>query len=153
MLQSSFDVVFGKIQDLLNFQFIQNVNYLPPKGIGKIGVVGYLLGVGSGISGMYLYLSCFYEVPSSWSRDFTTGSQTVLVGDFITLFCFISLISFYSQFSWFCYLLSLTLFHFLEFFVTSLFQPSTLSYDCTNLFFFLVDFINTVSFSFCCKPF
>jgi hypothetical protein len=94
MLQSTFDVVFDRIQDLLNFQFIQNVNYFHPKGIGKIGVIGYLLGIGSGMSGMYLYLSYFYQIPSSVGYGLTDGSHTVLVSNESIPFFFLSLNSF-----------------------------------------------------------
>ncbi len=45
--------VFDSIQNFLNFEGVTNDNYDTKHGLGRIGLVGYLLGVVGGVSGTF----------------------------------------------------------------------------------------------------
>lgn len=85
--------------------FYEKNHYQSPKGIGKIGLCGYIIGFLNGATFMFLLVCLLFQVKSS------------LYAGLIT---------------WNLYVFFLTLFHFMEFFVTSIWQPSTLSYDCKD---------------------
>lgn len=42
--------LFDNIQDCLNFEGVENRNYDSEFGLGRVGLIGYLLGVVGGVS-------------------------------------------------------------------------------------------------------
>ena len=98
--------VIDKLQDLLDCQCVKLPQYQSVTGLGGIGATGLAVGVLLGIHGTLLALD---------------------VGGWISL----STPCFY----WIAYFAMLMFFHLMEFIVTSLFQPNSLSKDCMLPFF------------------
>ena len=99
-------IIIDKIQSYLNYESIgkKNISFAQ-NGIGKIGTTGFLLGLICGIHigfllGLILYL-------------FINECNNII----ITLL------------QWCIYIIHLSLFHFLEFFVTAYCQPLKVNYD------------------------
>lgn len=110
MLQRS----IAAIQDVLNYKGSSSNFQFAGDGIGKIGTTGFLLGFVGGLHFAFLFLSLVVVL----SID-DTNANASLVSTLWTLI------------HWSMYTVSLCTFHFMEFFATARYQPSSLSYDCT----------------------
>jgi hypothetical protein len=104
------------IQDVLNYKGSSSNFQFAGDGIGKIGTTGFLLGVVGGLHFALLILSLFV-VLSMEDTDTNASLRSTL----------------WMLMHWSMYMVSLCTFHFMEFFATALYQPSSLSYDCTSL--------------------
>jgi hypothetical protein len=95
-----------KLQDLLNYRGCTNVQFVGSQALGKIGTTGFILGT---VAGFHLALLSMLMLFS------LSGMTSTFAG---------------SLMQWSTYMTLLCAFHFLEFFMTAVAQPSLLSYDC-----------------------
>lgn len=97
-----------EVQDLLSYNSWRAEHFASSKGLGRAGLTAFLLGLALGLSlatlGLLLGLQLLQGPWTTW------------------LFHVLAVWSLY----WLC----LSLFHFLEFFSTALFQPAHLTADC-----------------------
>ena len=135
------------IQSSLNFQGWTGVQFRGPKSIGKIGVALFILGSVLGVHIALGKVSCIslYYVPEQyiiWTGLVNAPFHSLFFFffffhlffhhdgifdsyDISLTFCFCIL-----QGYWCFYVIMLCTFHFLEFFMTAMYQPNSLSYDC-----------------------
>lgn len=91
-----------RLQRALNFEgWAAHPQFRTSSGLGRVGLAGFALGVALGVHLCWLCVVLF-----------VLGPRGHLL-----------------QLRWTVYVLSLTAFHFLEFFTTALFKPATVSYD------------------------
>ena len=106
--------IVASTQDILNYKGSTSNFQFAGDGIGKIGTTGFLLGFVGGLHFALLVLSALVVLSLE-----DTEVNTSLIS---TLWILIH---------WSMYMVSLCSFHFMEFFATAVYQPSSLSYDCT----------------------
>lgn len=108
--------MIDSLQQSLNFaQFTHNPAFKDNRSIGRIGVAGFLLGIIGGVHVTLLLLA----LTSSSSFSSLWGIR------------------------WCLYMVSLCLFHFMEFLTTALYKPETVTYDCTYTYRFVVIMTHT----------
>ena len=98
------------IQHILNYEGCEGIHYKGNRGLGKIGTTGFLVGI---VCGFHLSIVCITSVllvANAVNMDWEPLLSLIL--------------------HWSLYGSMLCFFHFAEFFVTSVYQPQTLTYDC-----------------------
>lgn len=101
--------VIDSFQNCLNYGNCSGRHYVGNYALGKMGSTGFLIGFTCGFTFSIVLLTVLLIATEALSP---------------TWLQFFFLIS-----HWSLYLFSLSVFHFLEFFVTSVYQPNTLSYE------------------------
>lgn len=94
-----------RLQRCLNFNFpaaAANPAFRDNRGVGRVGLAGFALG---GLWGVHLTVFCGVTL-------FALGNTTLWL------------------LRWSAYVVSLCLFHFMEFLSTALYKPETATYDC-----------------------
>lgn len=110
MLPNQLQHIIDRIQSYLNYEAIGKKNItFSDNGIGKIGTTGFILGIICGIHFGYLSIGLIY--------------YTFIINDNNNDWLIIPLLQ------WFTYITFLSLFHFLEFFVTAYCQPLKVNYN------------------------
>ena len=109
-------IVIEKIQDTLNFKGCTGSQF-SKNALGKIGTTGYILGLIGGFHAGIFFIAWIF-------------ATTLVESDFL-----------YALMIWSIYMSFLCTFHFLEFFITAINQPDSLSYDSymgTYLYYALI---------------
>ena len=101
------------VQDTINFKQSGAVNFqFAGDGVGKVGTTGFVLGVVGGFHVAAAVLSLFVL----WMLEESKWNEALVAVLWVVL-------------HWSTYVVSLCAFHFLEFFATACYQPSSLSFD------------------------
>ena len=97
-------IIIEKIQDVLNFKGCTGLQF-NKNGLGKIGTTGYVLGLIGGFHAGMFFIAWIF-------------SSTLIESELL-----------YALMIWSIYISFLCAFHFIEFFITAINQPDSLSYD------------------------
>lgn len=118
-------IYVDKLQDALNFEGSDShLQFSNKLSLGRIGVTGFMIGM---VVGFHF---CLYLCLLLFGTTSLFGSSMVSYHSYFEKMC--HSLSYY-QSTWCLYVTLLGLFHFLEFFLTSLRQPTDLSYNCKQL--------------------
>lgn len=110
-IQSLSNRIINYFQSILNYDHWNSIHF-NDTDIGKIATTGFILGLLGGVH-LCLFLVCSGLI---LSQVFMVGDSSLIL-NILTIW------------QWSCYFLFLMFFHFMEFFITAIYQPAALSYD------------------------
>ena len=112
MLSRWIDPTITSLQDALNFKGSISNYQFQGDGIGKIGTTGFVLGF---VGGFHFALLLLSMVLMMWLEESITNKAVCNILGILM--------------HWSMYITSLCIFHFMEFFATAVYQPTSLSYN------------------------